>query len=460
LSESTKKPGQTQPRIIRHTFAREQIDADAAKVVHRLTRHGHETYLVGGCVRDLLAGMQPKDFDVATAATPGQVKKLFRNCWLIGRRFRLAHVVFGRERKVIEVSTFRARPVTLDDPRLGEQDLLIRDDNVFGEPWEDARRRDFTLNALFYDVGRRRIIDYVGGHRDLRDGLVRSIGEPGIRFREDPVRMLRACKYAAKLSFRIEPKSEAAIAEYKDEIGRASPSRLTEELYKILGNGSARPTLCHMLRHGLLAGLSPSMARFLERPRQTWGWNGDRDGPAWDHLRALDAEVREGWVPSRAVQLAAVVVPMARPHAERAAAGGAIHRREATRNSVDLVLTALALNFRIPKRDAERIRLIATAQERMRDDRGGRRVSPGRIAGRDYFDDAVSFLRLECLATGQGWECYARWRAHAPDRLRRRLPAAPVALPPEITEPPRRKRRRRRPRRRKRGKRGASSPGS
>src|SRR5215813_11396872 len=183
-------------------IARELIDADAEKILRRLRRNGHQAYLVGGCVRDLLLGRTPKDFDIATSATPQEIKDLFRNSRIIGRRFRLAHIFFGS--KIIETSTFRANPREGLEPEEGEE-ILIRRDNVFGTAEEDARRRDFTINGLFYDIEAERVTDYVGGLADLEAHLVRTIGDPDIRFREDPVRILRAIKFAARLSFQMEP---------------------------------------------------------------------------------------------------------------------------------------------------------------------------------------------------------------------------------------------------------------
>src|SRR5690242_9336128 len=202
-----------------HLLSRRQIDPDALKVLYRLHEHNYVAYLVGGSVRDLLLDRRPKDFDIGTSAHPHQVKKLFRNCWIIGRRFRLAHVKFGT--KVVEVATFR-RPTPpageeLDEalpPDSIESPLeptpptgarAIPRDNTFGTPEEDAFRRDFTVNALFYDIGTFSIIDYVGGLHDLRENLVRCIGDPDERFTEDPVRMMRAIALAARLDFKIDP---------------------------------------------------------------------------------------------------------------------------------------------------------------------------------------------------------------------------------------------------------------
>src|SRR6188768_249577 len=211
-----------EPRVIpraEHTLSRRDIDPDALKVLYRLRQFNHAAYLVGGSVRDLLIGRRPKDFDVGTSAHPYQVKRLFRNCWIIGRRFRLAHVKFGS--KVIEVATFRRQVqpgeevvqdgVPAPDPSTAEGAQLVHHDNTFGTPEEDAFRRDFTINALFYDIATFSIIDYVNGLDDLRARVVRSIGDPVVRFHEDPVRMLRAVALAARLDFEIDPPVLEAI---------------------------------------------------------------------------------------------------------------------------------------------------------------------------------------------------------------------------------------------------------
>src|SRR4026209_806408 len=205
-----------EPRIVpreEHTFSRRDADPEALNVLYRLRQGDHIAYLVGGSVRDLLLTRRPKDFAIGTSAHPYQVKKLFRNCWIIGRRFRLAHVKFGT--KVIEVATFRRQVqpgeevvqdgVPAPDPGTPEGAHLVHHVNTFGTPEEDAFRRDFTINALFYDIATFSVIDYVGGLEDLRAGIVRSIGDPDVRLNEDPVRMLRAIALAARLDFVIDP---------------------------------------------------------------------------------------------------------------------------------------------------------------------------------------------------------------------------------------------------------------
>jgi hypothetical protein len=191
------------PRILprsQHNLSRSLIDPDAVKVMYRLVRHGYKAYLVGGSVRDLLLGRIPKDFDVATDARPAEIRRLFRNCRVIGRRFRIVHVFF-RGNKIIEVSTFRRNPEDGGQQDGETEDLARKGDNAFGEPHEDAFRRDFTINGLFYDISTFSILDYVGGIDDLRIGVIRTIGDPDERFREDPVRMLRAVRHAARTGF-------------------------------------------------------------------------------------------------------------------------------------------------------------------------------------------------------------------------------------------------------------------
>ena len=277
-----------------HSISRRDIDPDALKVLYRLHEHNYVAYLVGGSVRDLLLQRHPKDFDIGTSAHPHQVKKLFRNCWIIGRRFRLAHVKFGS--KTIEVATFRrlvdASGVTpeaeaaLDLPgeasrepdalsvdhdgngleadaaprtRRRAEDHLIQRDNTYGTPEEDAFRRDFTVNALFYDIGTFSIIDYTGGLQDLDARLIRSIGDPEVRFLEDPVRMLRAVVLAARLEFAIDEESLEAIFAHKHEIARSAAPRLLEEYYKILRSGHAAEAFRQLDETGLLREITPEL---------------------------------------------------------------------------------------------------------------------------------------------------------------------------------------------------------
>lgn len=244
-----------QPVIIpraEHGISRSNISPNALKVLYRLRSAGYRACLVGGGVRDLLLGREPKDFDVATDARPEEVRKLFRNCRLVGRRFRLAHVVFGRE--VIEVATFRGRHDAAEEGETAtsEEGRILRD-NVYGTIEEDAWRRDFTVNALYYDIEDFSVRDYVGGMEDLRAGVLRLIGDPEARYREDPVRMLRAVRFAVKLGFRIEPATEAPIESLAHLLFEIPPARLFEEVLKLFQGGMALETF-EMLRHYDLFG--------------------------------------------------------------------------------------------------------------------------------------------------------------------------------------------------------------
>src|SRR5690349_11662285 len=266
--------------------------------MYRLQQLGHTAYLVGGSVRDLLLGRRPKDFDIGTSAMPHEIKRAFRNCWIIGRRFRLAHVKFGT--KTIEVATFRrqirvdaeedtAEPVGATDvngngvgtgtptdaadrianakplPAFAQpsRDLLIERDNAYGSPEEDAFRRDFTINGLFYDPAERTVIDFVGGIEDLRAAVVRSIGDPVMRFQEDPVRMLRAIVMSERLEFKLDPLVIDALEQIGPHIRHAAPARLLEEYYKILRSGAAERVFSGLARAGLIEHISPEMEEGL-----------------------------------------------------------------------------------------------------------------------------------------------------------------------------------------------------
>ena len=231
-SEAEQAVARPQVTVIpreQHAISRKDISENALKVMYRLNKAGYEAWLVGGGVRDLLLGKKPKDFDVTTNATPEQVRKLFRNCRLVGRRFRLAHVMFGPE--IIEVATFRGHHEGNVSDRTtsqrGQNGMLLRD-NIFGSIEEDAQRRDFTINSLYYSVADFTVRDYVGGMKDLKDGVIRLIGNPETRYREDPVRMLRAVRFAAKLGMRISPETAEPIPRLATLLNDIPPARLFE----------------------------------------------------------------------------------------------------------------------------------------------------------------------------------------------------------------------------------------
>ena len=271
--------------LVRHDAFLDEaaIDPDAAKVVRRLERNGFQAYLVGGCIRDLLLGGRPKDFDVATSARPEDVRALFRNCRVIGRRFRLAHVLFGQG-KVIEVATFRKSPQELEV----EEDLLIRNDNVFGEAHEDALRRDFTINALFYDLDRRQVLDWCGGMEDIAKRTIRTIGDPSVRFREDPVRILRAVKFAARLDLGIEPAVYDAMISHREDLARAARPRVFEEILRFMRQGAAHRSVWILWEAGLLSILLPELAAFLDDEES----HPERVARFWQQLDAVDRYTR------------------------------------------------------------------------------------------------------------------------------------------------------------------------
>ena len=240
-----------------HPISRKMIDEEALKVLYRLHRHGFLSYLVGGSVRDLLLGKTPKDFDVATNAHPHEINLLFKNSRIIGRRFRLVQVFF-RERKVIEVSTFRSHSEF--EETMTEDGKIIRTDN-FGTPEEDALRRDITINGLFYNIADFSIIDYVGGMADLKQQVIRTIGHPKERFQQDPVRMIRVIRHAARTGFSIEDHTFQAIIQHREEIRKCSPSRVRDEFFRDLKEGASQPSLELMLRTNLLFSFFPDLLR-------------------------------------------------------------------------------------------------------------------------------------------------------------------------------------------------------
>ncbi len=332
-----------------------RIDPDAAKVVRRLIRHGHEAYLVGGCVRDLLLGRAPKDFDLATSARPEEVRSLFRNSRVIGRRFRLVHVLFGGG-KIIETATFRRSP----EP---EQSSLrppqpIRNDNSFGDAHEDAARRDFTINALFYDLEGRRVLDWVGGMPDIDRRTLRTIGDPVVRFLEDPVRMLRAIKFAARLDLGIAPHVYDAIVQCRGSLAMAARPRLFEELLRMLRQGSAHRSVWLAWETGVLDVLLPELAAYLSDAQEG-------DSMAWRLLTELDRASAEGAVVDDVVLSSVLLLePL------REACSGTEDRVAEAIDFLEPVMERLAM----PRRIADAVRRIAALLPKLEAGRAGRFV--------------------------------------------------------------------------------------
>jgi len=348
------------PQVVPRPIPAVDLDQDAVKIVRRLTRFDHAGYLVGGCVRDLLLDRKPKDFDVATSATPRQVKRLFSNCRIIGRRFRLAHIYF-QSGKIIEVATFRAGEAAEGE---GEEaapgdDLMIRDDNVFGTPEQDALRRDFTINALFYDVNQETVIDHVNGLEDLRKHLVRTIGDPAIRFREDPIRILRAVKFAARLDFQFEPATRRAMEDLREEINKAATARVLEEINRFCRGGAARKSFELLRETDILAVILPELAPPLTEDEHAWR-------VAVALLDGIDAECARGAEISTGGILARLIFPLLAPRMGiapdgRITPGARINPREAA----DDFLRPMSLRLRVSRRDQEECRQIAMTIQRM-----------------------------------------------------------------------------------------------
>lgn len=424
-----------------HSLSRRQIDPDALKVLNRLHRAGYQAHLVGGSVRDLLLERPPKDFDIGTSAHPYEIKKLFRNCWIIGRRFRLAHVRFGT--KTIEVATFR-RKVTAEDtaaaaaaPHSGEppqpetpegaRARLVHRDNTFGTAEEDAFRRDFTLNALFYDIGTFAILDYTGGLADLRAGLIRCIGDPDERFVEDPVRMLRAVALESRLGFRIDAPTLVGIERQRHDLAKSAPARLMEEFYKILRTGASLATFDRLRDTGLLERTIPVL---------------HRHAPAefWQSLGRLDAYRRQTETAralvslTNPVLLGALLVPL-----------GFDSRR---RGDEDMPTTLGVLPP--ARKDVERLRHLLLLVPRLAADADAPPRTRRRLVHRSAFEDAVTWLEIFGVRPDLA-ESWRRFAVEAdepadgePDR--RGEPGADE----EAGDQPRARRRRRRRRRRPR----------
>jgi poly(A) polymerase len=402
--------------------------------------------MVGGGVRDLLLSRKPKDFDIGTDAHPQQVKKLFRNCFVIGRRFRLCHIRFGR--KVVEVSTFRRQaPAEEGDP-------LIRRDNTFGSPEEDAFRRDFTVNALFYDIATFSVIDYVGGLTDVEDRVIRTIGDPDVRLREDPVRMLRAVALAARLGFTIDRDTMEAIRALRGEIVKSSPARILDELYKILRQGQSRRTFQMLHDVGLLAYILPEADRAIaEQGERLLGSLGRLD----DYRNAGLAAPDELTNP---LLLGTLLVPLGHPL--RRTAGAPPRRDDGPEEPVDLAAEmaelggepedagdgAAPLSMPFARRDVERLRLVLAAQNRLRELHTSPRVQH-LLMGKGYLEEALRWMEIHGGVQGQ--ELAAHWRGLelAPEGAARAA-GAPTEAERELAERPHRprRRRRRRPRRR------------
>ncbi|MCH9610750.1 MAG: Poly(A) polymerase I [Chlamydiales bacterium] len=372
-----------------HHIRNNLIDKHALSVLHRLQEAGHTAYLVGGGVRDLLLKKKPKDFDISTSAKPEEVKALFRNCILIGRRFRLAHVRFGRHH-IIEVATFRSGDAT-------DSELIVRD-NIWGTPEEDVLRRDFTINGLFYDPTDHSIIDYVGGYDDLQKHLLRAIGDPQMRFRQDPVRMIRMLKFQARFDFKAGKKEGEALKACLPDITKSSAARVLEEMFRMLESGAAASFFKRMVKAGMLAELFPKLDEYFKKPV------GEE---IFAHLEACDAMNKKGgYRPlDRSILTAALLFPILDERIEEGHKLGEIMDLAQA-----LIYELLFLPFsHFPKKIRQQAHAIMHLQYRLIP-LDKRRHPRTRIVRQKAFPAALTFLKLRSLVEPALFKEYERWK--------------------------------------------------
>ena len=407
-----------------HQLDIRQVDKDALYVLEKLTAAGYVAYLVGGGVRDLLLKQKPKDYDISTSAEPEMIKRLFRNCILIGRRFRLAHIRFGK--KIIEVSTFRSGN--------NENDALIIRDNEWGSEEEDVLRRDFTINGLFYDAAKQTVIDYVDGFEDLEKRALRTIGQPYIRFKQDPVRMLRLLKFKARFDFTIDPLAHTALVESKNEIIKSSSARVLEELLRMLESGAACSFFRLLIDYGFLQLILPAIASFMET----------KEGEEiYAFLTEIDKLILETPELDRAIPLSCLVFPLFKKRIETLFTGRdkPPHLGEIQNEAFGLIDESFDSFFHVPKKIKITIASILTTQYRLIpfDKKKPRSF---RIPNDPCFGLALDFLKLRSQLEPSLQKNLKDWQ---------QVITAPVKI-----EEPKKKRKRRNPNRAKKSSAGPS----
>jgi poly(A) polymerase len=413
-----------------HSISRRRIPENVLKVLYRLHRSGYRAYLCGGSVRDLLMHRQPKDFDIATDAHPTEIRRLFRNSRIIGRRFRLVHIIF--QDQIVEVATFRREPersVVLPEEET-EQDFLITDDNTFGSPLQDARRRDFTINALFYNIADFSVIDYVGGLDDLDAKRVRVIGDPDLRFREDPVRMMRAVEFASRLGFEVEKETWEGLLRHRTDILKASAPRVSEEILELLRRGWSKGAFRLMVDSALLEPLLPEVYNTI---------SGDQAQYFWKMLEVLDRTVASGRKISDAVLLSVLMLPWVvseiekaemHRHAERSDAAVSVRMRLGEvlifiRDLVQPLCARMALAAGTRHQIEQALETLWRLLEPPTD-----RRSQFRAVHREPFNDALALLELYALSSGKYIDQYRQWHAFAQKVRRTEGPAEASAAQP------------------------------
>ena len=396
-----------------HPISRRHLSDNAVRVLYRLRDHGFHACLVGGCIRDLLLGREPKDFDVVTDATPTQIKKLFRNCRLVGRRFRLAHLHFHDE--IIEVATFRSASTGDDDPDssgegsgrlpriVKDDDGMILRDNRFGTPEEDALRRDFTVNALYYAIADFSLIDYVGGLADLNRGVIRTIGDPAVRFVEDPVRMIRAIRFAAQLGFAIERENWQAMVYLSHHTTNASPPRLYEEILKLFLSGEGERCYQLLRQSGIFAALFPAVNSWLET--ETDGFPHVRFGRV---LEVVDSRVTLGEPVSPPLLLALLFGEYLEEQAAHLRKGGAAPQ-DALDASMARFMDDISRTVQVPHKVALGMRGILSCRHRFASTPGRRPLS---FLARPGFGEAFRYLALTAETTDDAKELHTWWERY------------------------------------------------
>lgn len=387
-----------QPKIYHatdHEIDHAFIDSDALYVINKLKNAGFAAYLVGGGVRDLLAKKTPKDFDISTSALPEQIKQIFqRNCILIGRRFRLAHVRFGR--KIIEVSTFRSGE--------NESDLIVHD-NQWGSPEQDVLRRDFTINGLFYDPSTHTVIDYVGGWADIHNKILRTIGNPFIRFKQDPVRMIRLLKFQARFDFDIDRQSVDALIQCKEEIIKSSPARILEEIFRMLESGYSSPFFHLMTKWGLLELLFPCLTHFLE---------GKHGEDVYSYLAGADSIhlKNPNNLMDRALLTSCLLFPILEQeiNVQYLSKGIIPHIGEIMMLTSSLIKGFVTSSFsHFPRRHSSTMGFILATQFRLTPVSGKRHSRPKVIKNKEFYF-ALQFLQIRSFVDEKISEPYQYWK--------------------------------------------------
>jgi poly(A) polymerase len=392
-----------EPRIIsraEHGISRQDINENALKVLYRLKSNGFRGYLAGGCVRDLLLGRTPKDFDVATDATPQQIRKIFFNCRLIGRRFRLAHIHYGDD--IIEVATFRANiPVedNLDEQHVTIEDGMVLRDNRWGTPEQDARRRDFTINAMFYNIEDFSVIDYVGAREDLEERIIKLIGDPFVRYIEDPVRMLRAVRFATTLDLNIGDDEHKAMVQQAEHILNAAPARLYEEFLKFLYSGASAKAIPMLLDVGILQHIFPSWAHWLQHEAseadRKWVDQALRQADIWKtNDRKADAPLLYGLMFGSYHEWLANAIPD-------------VQRYQAIHEAVESHYESFRLRVSMPRRQMTQMMHIASCQPRFEKTHG---KVPHKFAERHYFPEALVYFQFAQGLRGDNPELATWWK--------------------------------------------------